>query len=181
MTKGKIFLTRSTASRFILERRIFFCIDGRMARHGKSQGSVLDFFRNGFLKFLSVLTLGIFGGAEGFWRYQGTVSRREFWQSYVIVPALLALLAMLVFRNLNVYGYLSPLNYELRRLLLCALLAPAVFAAALGQIKRLRGMNLPPILAALNFVFGWGTLALTLFCGLLPAFGKKRSARPKGF
>ena len=152
-----------------------------MAHHPKSQKSIAGFFRGSFLKFLSVLTLGIFGGLNGFWRLDGNAARREFWQSYVIVPAFLALTAFLGFRLLNVHGFLNPLNYELRRIVLCLMLIPAIFSALIGQIKRLRDMNLPPLLAALNFIFGWGTLALTLFCGLISSFGGKRQARPKGF
>jgi Protein of unknown function (DUF805). len=152
-----------------------------MAPHPKSQKSIAGFFRGSFLKFLSVLTLGLFGGLNGFWKLDGNTTRREFWQSYVIVPALMAFVAFLIFRLLNVHGFLNPLNYELRRIVLCLLLSPAIFSALIGQIKRLRDMNLPPILAVLNFIFGWGTLGLVLFCGLISSFGGKRQVRPKGF
>ena len=153
----------------------------RMPHHSPKNAALSRFFRLGLLKFLGVLTFGIFGGVGDFWNPQASSGRREFWQNYVLVPALLAVVGFAAFRILNVHGYLSPLHYGARKMVLCAILSPAIFAHAVGQIRRLRDIGVPPWAALLNFVPFWGTLSLLIFCGAFPRMGRARSARPKGF
>lgn len=168
----------------MLEQREFFweSLGQIMAHNSAKKLGLSGFFRSGLLKLLGVLTLGVFGGLDDYWKLYGDVNRRQYLCFYVFVPALLCVLAYAFFRILNVHGFLNPLTYEYRRAVLCILLAPSIFACVVGHIKRLRTMNITPWLALLNLVPHFvGTGILVLVCALLPQLKKQRAKKPRGF
>lgn len=152
-----------------------------MSKHARKRMDLTGIVRLSFLKFFSVLTFGVFGGLGSYWRVSGQISRKEFWQNYVVVPILIAFLALAFFRILNIHGFLSPLNYGLRRIILCVMLSPAIFAHVIGQIKRLRDMGLSPWFALANFIPLYGTAALVILVGFIGGFRRHRRGVPKDF
>ncbi len=123
-----------------------------MRHKRKDISHLLPILAQGLVKFLAVITCGIFGGLNDFWQSSKGIGRIVFFRDYIFVALLFAALGVLAFYFLNKGGYFNYFNYEIRRIIFAAFITPALFIHLIGQIKRLCGMNLSPWFAVLNFV-----------------------------
>lgn len=134
-----------------------------------------------FLQFLSAISFGLLGSDDAYWCNKGKIGRMQFWQNYVLAPLMMVVCGLIAFWLLRVYGYLGRFSFDMRKLIFLLLLSPAIFANAIGQIKRLRDMNLPPLLALLNFIPIYGLPLLSplilILLGGIKAFPKRKKSR----
>ncbi|MBR6388505.1 MAG: hypothetical protein IKS15_00050 [Opitutales bacterium] len=133
-------------------------------------------------RFFAILTLGIFGGAQGAFSAQGQIGRREFWRDYLL-PAFYLFLAGAGAYRLACHFYgLYSLGFTERRLVFALALTPAMFTLFAGEMKRLRDVGLWGVLALVNFYVPYGALGVAAFCAVMPKIrpiGSKRGGSAK--
>ena len=133
-------------------------------------------------RFLAILALGIFGGAQGAFSSQGRITRREFWRDYLLPAFFLFLAGAGAYRAACHFYGLYSLGFTQRRLVFALALTPAIFTLFVGEMKRLRGVGLWGVLALANFYVPYGALGVAAFCAVMPKIrpiGSKKGGSAK--